>query len=322
LSAVVSLLALSASAASAAAAQRGVAREGLLVLLLPLGARIVGAGQSVAAVDPSTEQLYWNPSAIARAKQREFAFHHGRFFVGPFNAFGLVVPFERAGVIGGSAAVLDYGTQETRDPAGNLTGQVSQQSYIFAATYAATLGPRASLGFSYKNVRFVGTCSGFCRDIAAFNVSTTTVDAGLQYRAATEDNLVFGLALRHAGLRFQVNDEPQSDPPPTRIQVGASYRLRMLEDDLPDAALRVNADVIDRARDPGDMAARFGADIVFRGLVSVRASYVAGSGEGTGSGVGIGLVLPTGTIDLAYTLGGVSGDASGGTTFFSIRGRW
>lgn len=308
--------------ASTGHAQRGVAREGLLVLLLPLGARIVGAGQSVAAVDPSTEQLYWNPAGIARATQREFAFHHGRFFIGPFSAFGLVVPFERAGVVGGTAAVLDYGTQETRDLAGNLTGQVSQQSYILVATYAATLGPRASLGFSYKNVRLVGTCSGLCEDIAGFNVSTTAVDAGLQYRAATEDNLVFGLALRHAGLRFQVNDEPQSDPLPTRIQIGANYRLRTFDDDIPDGVLRVSGDLIDRARDPGDMAVRFGADLVYRKVVSVRASYVAGSGEGTGSGVGIGLVLPTGTIDLAYTLGGTGGASSSGTTFFSFRGRW
>lgn len=315
-------VALACACSGTAFAQRGIAREGAIYLLLPLGARIVGSGQSVASPEPSTEQLFWNPGAVARASQRELAFHNGQFFVGPMSAIAGVFPFGRAGVVGATVAVLDYGTQEVTVPSSSLVGQISQQSYIFAATYAATLGSRVSLGVTLKNARFVGTCSGLCDDVAHFDVSTTAVDVGMQYRAASEDDIVLGAAIRHAGPRFQLYDEPQSDPLPTRVQAGASYRLRVLDDEMPGTILRLNADAIDRLLDPGAMAVRFGAELTWRGAVAVRASYVAGSGEGTGGGVGIGFVTRRITFDVAQTFGGATETAAIGSTFFSLRGRW
>jgi hypothetical protein len=258
---------------------------------------------------------------VARASQRELAFHNGQFFVGPMSALAGVFPFARAGVVGATVAVLDYGTQAVTTPTGPA-GQISQQSYIFAATYAATLGSRVSAGVTLKNARFVGTCSGLCDDVARFDVSTTAVDVGVQYRAAHEDDLIIGAAIRHAGPRFQLYDEPQSDPLPTRMQLGASYRLRVLDAEMPGTTLRLNADGIDRLLDPGAMAIRFGAELTWRGAVAVRTSFVAGTGEGTGGGVGIGFVTRRITFDVAQTFGGSSESAAAGSTFFSLRGRW
>jgi hypothetical protein len=303
-------------------AQRGVTHEGAVYLLLPLGARIIAVGQTVASPDPSTEQLFWNPGAVGRARQREFAFHGGRFFVGPMSAFAGVFPLGRPGVIGVSAAVLDYGSQTLVTETGAPAGQVSQQSYIFAASYAATLGSRASLGFTIKNARFVGTCSGLCDDIARFDVSTTAVDAGLQYRVTSEDDLIIGATVRHVGPRFQLYDEPQADPLPSRAQLGASYRVRAFEREVDGTVLRVNADVIDRLLDPGSSALRFGVDVTWRSVLSARASYVDGSGEGTGWGIGMGVVTPRLTFDVAQTFGGASQTAASGSTYFSLRGRW
>lgn len=308
--------------AAPAAAQRGVTHEGAVYLLLPLGARTIGVGQTAASPDPSTEQLFWNPGAIGRAVQREFAFHGGRFFVGPMSAFAGVFPLGRAGVVGVTAAVLDYGTQPYITPEGAPVGQVSQQSYIFAATYAATLGGRASLGFTLKNARFVGNCSGLCEDIASFDVSTTAVDAGLQYRIGAEGDLLLAGVVRHVGPRFQLYDEPQADPLPSRMQVGASYRVRAFEREVEGSVLRINVDVIDRLLDPGSAAARMGADVTWRSVLSVRASYVDGLGEGTGWGIGMGVVTSRITFDVAQTFGGSSETAAQGSTYFSLRGRW
>jgi hypothetical protein len=299
-------------------AQRGVAREGALFLLLPVGARTVGAGQSVATPEPGSEQLFWNPAAIARATQREAAFHYASFFVGPLNVGSFVLPLGRAGVVGATVSVLDYGQQETTGGAGNL----STQAYVFAATYAAGMGSRLNLGFTFKNARFIGSCSGLCPPLTVFDVSTSAVDVGVQYRVAHDDDLIVAGALRNAGLRFQLNDDAQADPLPTRIQFGASYRLRQLDSDLSSTVIRVSADVIDRASAPGAAALRVGVAASWQQQLSVRAAYVQGSGEGTGFAAGIGFSLGRASLDVARTLGSESSSGSSGSTFLSLRGRW
>jgi hypothetical protein len=318
---LVRLLVLGTLFSARARAQRGLSDEGALFLLLPMGARVVSTGQSVAMPQAGSEQLYWNPSAVARATKREFALHYGDFFVGPMVAGAAVLPMGRAGVVGASISILDYGSQETGDASGP-TGSTSQQSYILGATYAATIGTRATLGVTFKNAHFVGTCSGLCPPIATFHVSTSAVDIGAQYRVVRDDDVVIGFAVRSLGLRFQVNDEPQSDPLPTRIQAGASVRLRVLERELPDAIVRVNADAIDRLLDPGSLAFRLGAEVEWREQLAARMGYVDGVGEGTGFGVGFGFMTGRMAIDLGHTLGGGSVGLARGSTFFSLRGRW
>lgn len=311
---------LGAAAFASAEAQRGIAQEGAIFLLLPLGAGQSTSGQSVADPTATSEQIYWNPAGVARMRTREVAFHHGKYFVGPLNAAALVLPFERAGVLGLSVGILDYGTQETGDNSGQ-TGTLSQQSYVLSTTYATPLGPRASFGVTYKLAMFVGTCSGLCPPVAVFDVSSSAVDVGLQYRLTASGDWVAGAALRHAGLRLQVNDEAQADPLPTRAQVGVNHRLRWLEPRLDSSVVRISLDAIDRALRPGDLAFRFGGSVLWRERLAVRAGYVAGAGEGSGVSVGFGVRTGTVVLDLGRILGG-GVDASRGSTFFSLRTTW
>lgn len=304
----------------AAAAQRGIAREAALYMVLPLGARAVGSGQSVASPEPGNEQLHWNPAAVARASSREVAVNFGRFYIGPLTGVNLVLPFDRAGVVGASVSVLDYGSQETGDGV-TQTGIASQHSYVLSASYATTLGARASIGFTFKSSHFVGSCSGLCPPLAQFHVSTSAVDVGGQINLGPSTDWVLGAAIRNAGLRLQVNDEAQADPLPTRIQVGLSYRVRAFEREVPNAQLRVSADVIDRIRSPRAHAPRLGVELGWKEQASVRAGYVVGSGEGTGFGAGFGLVAGKATFDISQTLGG-EGDASKHSTYLSVRYRW
>jgi hypothetical protein len=192
---------------------------------------------------------------------------------------------------------------------------------VFAATYAATLGSRASLGFTFKSAQLVASCSGLCPQVLTLHVSSSAADVGLQYRPATDDNVVLAVAVRNAGLKFQVNDDAQSDPLPTRVQVGASVRLHWLDRELPGSTLRANVDVIDRVHQLGDAALRIGSELAYRSAVAFRAGYVIGTGEGTGFGVGLGLINGRGAVDLAQTFSG-SGDQARSTTFLSARYHW
>lgn len=303
-----------------ARAQQGIAREGAIFLLLPMGAAPATAGQSVADPEPSTAQLYWNPAGAARQRQREAAFHHGSYFVGPYNAGALLLPFDRAGVLGISVGVLDYGQQDTGDESGQ-TGTLSQQAYVLQATYATPLGPRASFGVSYKLAKFVGTCSGLCPPVAVFDVSSSAVDIGLQYTLDARGDLVAGATVRHAGLRLQVNDQAQADPLPSRVQLGLSYRLRPLERELPGTVVRVSLDAIDRLLSPGDWALRGGASLLWRDRLGMRVGYVGGSGEGTGASVGFGVRAGRARVDVGRILGG-GVDAGNGSNFVSLSTTW
>jgi hypothetical protein len=301
-------------------AQRGISEEGAVFLLLPLGAKTVASGQSVATDEPGSGQLYLNPAGIARATSSEFGFHFGKFFVGPNVAVGIVKPLGRAGVVGATVSVLDFGSQENTDSTGTL-GTTSQQAYVLGATYAATIGAHASIGLTFKTAQFVANCAGLCADLAKYHVSSTAIDAGVQLRFLRENDLVLAAAIRNVGQKFQVNDAPQADPMPSRVQIGVGYRIRAFDEELQGAQLHATFDLIDRLLDPGAVAPRFGITLDWKDLVGVRAGYVVGTGEGTGVGVGVGFTADHVGVDIAQTLSSQSG-VTDGTTYLSVRYRW
>src|SRR5215208_1660606 len=92
-----------------AGAQGGLAEDGALFLLLPVGARAVGMGQAVVADQPGGEAVWWNPAALARAEKREVAIHHSQSLVGTGDALTLVVPSSALGVLAVSANIFNYG---------------------------------------------------------------------------------------------------------------------------------------------------------------------------------------------------------------------
>src|SRR5262245_19188201 len=59
-------------------AQRPVAGEGALDLVLPTGARAVALGQAAMALDGTTESVWWNPSALAGMRGTTAAVHHSQ----------------------------------------------------------------------------------------------------------------------------------------------------------------------------------------------------------------------------------------------------
>src|SRR5215208_1629973 len=125
-----------------AGAQGGLAEDGALFLLLPVGARAVGMGQAVVADRPGSEAVWWNPGALAHADKRELAIHHSQSVVGTGDALTLVIPSSLLGVFAISANILDYGDQPVTDPQQNEVGNIVPQSFVYAATYATTVGDR------------------------------------------------------------------------------------------------------------------------------------------------------------------------------------
>src|SRR5687767_325366 len=209
---------------SVSSGQSGVATEGALFLLLPVGARAVGMGHAVVAERSGSESVWWNPSGLARLESYEVAIHHSQNLIATGDAVSVVLPFPILGVFAISANVLNYGEQEINDGTG-VVGSLLPRSFVYAATYATPIGDRLGAGITYKVVQLRFDCTGACPPNARIAATTSALDLGVQYDLHPTSPITIGAAVRNLGLRVQVNDSEQSDPLPTRVQLGVSYLL-------------------------------------------------------------------------------------------------
>jgi hypothetical protein len=316
-------LAAGAGITNVARAQSGPAEEGALFLLLPVGARSVGMGQAVVADRSGSESVWWNPAAIGAATRREAAIHHSQSVAGTGDVVTVVVPSSLLGVLALSVNIFDYGEQES-NPDGNSPdgggGTIIPRSFVYAATYATSLGSFITAGLSYKLIQFRIDCTGPCPDIE-FAATTSALDVGVQFLVSRSTPLLIGVAARNlVGLKLQVNDSQQSDPIPRRLQVGAQYRIDVPARIAPETAVRLSLDVVDEIR-AGNPAPRFGADVSYRDRFHVRGGYAFERSGSEAGGPSIGLGLSTGNLvfDVGRTLSGLSADAGKAPTYLSLR---
>jgi hypothetical protein len=309
--------------AEVARAQTGLAQEGALFLLLPVGARSVALGQAVVADRPGSEAVWWNPSAIGAATKREAAIHHSQSVAGTGDAVTILVPSSLLGVLALSVNIFDYGEQEansdgTTDGAG---GTIIPRSFVYAATYATSLGNYVTAGITYKLVQFRIDCTGPCPPDISFSATTSAIDVGAQFMVTKSAPFIIGVSARNlVGIKLQVNDSPQSDRLPQRLQVGVQYRLTVPPKLAPETTIRLAADLADEAK-LGDPAPRFGADVAFRERFHVRAGYVfeASKSEAGGPSIGVGLAAGNLVFDVGRMLSGLSADAGKAPTYLSLR---
>ena len=298
---VVATAVLLGTASTASDAQTGVATEGAVFLLLPVGARAVGLGHAVIAEGVGSEAIWWNPAGLARLDRYEASIHHSQSLAATGDAVSVILPFSVIGVFGLSANVLNFGEQQITD---NVTGEPIGiqliRSFVFAATYSTTIGEKVNAGINYKVVQFRNDCSGACVDVPEVAATTSALDLGMQYDLSPLSPVTIGVAVRNLGLRVQVKDSEQADPLPTRVQLGVAYRLPPIEQ-LRETELRVSGDLVDqlRIRSP---SGRVGVELLYQKRYSVRAGYVLDDGGGPAIGAGVtagGLLL-----DIARVMGG------------------
>lgn len=312
------LLAAVLSMGAAATAGAQAAEDGALFLLLPVGARAVGMGQAVVADQGGSEALWWNPAGIARSEKPEAAIHHSQSVVGTGDAVAVVVPSSLLGVLALSVNILNYGEQEVTDVDVGAIGSILPRSFVYAATYATPIGDHINAGLSYKVVQFRVDCSGACPQNSAFAATSSALDFGAQFSLDGLVPATLGVALRNVGPRLQVNDNPQSDPLPTRLQIGALYRVGLVERYAKGAELHLTGDLLDRVR-LSDPSARVGADVVWHKKIHARAGYVFDSGEAGGPSVGLGLTAGSLVVDIARLFEGLSSAAGQAPTYLSLR---
>jgi uncharacterized protein UPF0164 len=287
-----------------AAAQDQPLNAAALFLLFPVGATTVGMGQTAAAADGHGEVVFQNPAGVASLSSSEFALHTASLAAGPTNALTAFFPRHGIGVFGATLYLADYGDLELTDSTGTTTGRLSSRNFAFLATFATQLTGSVSLGVSYKLVQFAVTCSGSgaCQSVTSGQGVTHALDVGGQFTVGADHALRIGVALRNVGFPLQVNNRDQADPLPTRLTVGATYRvqLRPVDDSVADRFdLRMAADVESPWRQTGNPDIRLGVDVGYRELVRVRGGYAFVHQGLSGPSIGLGVATGAIGVDLA-----------------------
>jgi hypothetical protein len=158
---------------------------------------------------------------------------------------------------------------------------------------------------SYKLIEFRVDCSGACPPLSGGQGVTHALDLGGQVSVGPDRALRVGVALRNLGFPLQVNNRDQADALPTRLVIGAAYRLllRPLTDDS--AAdrfdLRLAADVESPWHETGTPDVRLGVDVGYRELVRVRGGFAFVHQGLSGPSVGLGVATGSIGVDLART---------------------
>jgi hypothetical protein len=301
-------------------AQRATMGEGALDLLLPTGARAVALGQATMGMDGTTESVWWNPSGLARMHGTSAAIHHSQSIGGKADAVSVVAHSRLLGSFGVSASLRDFGASGNSDDSGTEGGTILPRSLIYAATYAASL-ERLNVGLSYKLVQWRIDCTGPCTGETGILASTSAVDAGAQYSFDPSIPIRFGASVRNVGLRMQVNDEPQSDDLPSRLQAGMEWRVSALESLIGGAQLRLSADMVS-ALSRMDPSPRIGAEIGWQRRLLFRGGYASRSGGYGGPSLGVGYDSGTLAIDFARLFDEVSSATGMEPTYLSVRYRF
>jgi len=303
-----------------AAAQRPTMGEGALDLVLPTGARAVGLGQATMALDGTTESVWWNPSGLARMQGTTAAIHHSQSIGGTADAVSVVAHSKLLGSFGVSASLRDFGSSTNSDDGGTEGGTVLPRSLIYAATYAAAV-ERLNVGLSYKLVQWRIDCTGPCTGETGILAQTSAIDAGAQYSLGPSVPLTVGASVRNVGLRMQVNDEPQADALPSRLQAGVEWRIAQMASVMDGAELRVNADVVSELRRI-EPSPRVGAELAWQRRIRFRGGYASKAGGFGGPSLGVGYDTGNLAIDFARLFDDVSSMTGAEPTYLSVRYRF
>jgi hypothetical protein len=284
-------------------AQEGRAPEGATFLLFPTGARAVGMGRAVTALR-STEASWWNPAGLAAEEGRHVQLVRGEQVTGDAFSLSLGIPAGALGRLGGAYQLLDEGTLDATDGAGNVIGSLTLRNHIVQGSWARPLGSRLAVGATAKHVRFELGCRGQCPE-GRVRSTSWAVDLGMQGRPLAAVPLDLGLSLVHLGPEFRGEGASEGDPLPARLRAGLAWEPWEIFIEEERLAVLLALDLEDRLRDPGDPAALLGAEFSAgtTDRVYVRGGYTLRRTTGLeGGAAGFGIRYDRFELDLARAL--------------------
>ncbi len=276
--------------------------SGAAFLLVPVGGRATALGQAAVADAGSSEAVFWNPAGLGALDRSEIAIHYASTFASDNTTLTALYVARGLGAVGLTAYLVDFGSQEVvPGPGVPPTGRVSPKNIELLASYGTDIGSTLSVGVNYKFIQFRQDCSGDCGPFRTVVGTTHGLDLGMQYVVGSGGALRIGAAVQHAGFKLQVQNRDQADALPTRVQVGAAYRLPVPQrrDAQPPIDARLLVDLQNTWGEYGTPDARVGLEVGYGEVLKLRSGYAFLEGESSGPSLGIGLRLGRLMIDFA-----------------------
>lgn len=182
--------------------------SGSQFLGIGMGARSAGMGGACVSLADGRTGLFWNPAGLVRAGGQQVSVSHVAWLDDASYQFASYArPFGERAVVG---LALEQGslswdnTGEGDFEAGDFSGAVG---------YGRLLRPNLGVGGSVKYL---------ASSLGDESASSFALDLGVVYRFS--ESMTFGAAARNLGPAMTFVDE--SDPLPTVLTVGGSYRWR------------------------------------------------------------------------------------------------
>jgi hypothetical protein len=223
-------------------------QEGALFLLLPVGAQAIGLARAVTALE-SAEAAFWNPAGLAVVPRGQVLLYHGNHLTGDATGFTALAVRQGVGTVGLSYSLLDESGIDVTDDQGTVVGSIAVRGHQGVLSAARAVTTWLSAGLNAKVVSSGVTCRGQCPE-GTGQATTWAADGGLQVRPLSNQPLVIGVMVAHVGRRLREGDADEPDPLPSRIRLGASYRItrELLEEEF---GVRLLAEFEDHLRNPG-----------------------------------------------------------------------
>src|SRR5688572_17086280 len=269
-------------------------------MLAPIGARSMSLGDALTA-RPGEDAMFINPAALAARRTNQFSAHRSDFGRAKRTTLGALLATRNVGVFALAYHLVDFGTQENTDDAGNVLGTSTYILQQVIASYATTVGVGWSAGINYRLYDFRPRCTGINCTETERPGNTHMVDAGLTFEPGFLKTARFGASLMHVGFPLQINNAAQADPTPARLRIGAAYEAAHHFTKDSTIAVWVHVDAIARAREPGAPALNFGVEAILDRTIFFRVGHsTAGDGiTSGGTGIGIGLTYQRFEISVA-----------------------
>jgi hypothetical protein len=143
------------------------------------------------------------------------------------------------------------------------------------------------------------------------------VDVGGQYIVTKDSLIVIGAVVRNLGIPLQINDAPQADPLPSRVDAGLQFKPRLK--DYPDVGIRIATDAVSRLSGDGGFGYRFGGELSWMNLYHARVGYIVNGETGSGPTFGVGASYARWRIDFAQFSSDIASGTGQKPTFLSVR---
>jgi hypothetical protein len=294
--ALLSLLAL--PGAGARAQTNGDSDGGIVGLVLPVGARVIGRGRAVVATRGELQSIPYNPATIDGLERGALTFSRiegakDAGFDGNYLAGAVVSPY---GTFAAQLLYQDYGSIPLTETSPDAVGSAEVSDWALGVTWANHWRDRLSYGVTVK---------WYESDLGVTSGSGAAFDVGLVYLPRPGSvPISFGVSLRNLGGDFRYDEtdavagDGESDNLPSRVRVGVEAKPESSFGLPPEYRVALSFDAESDLRElanssfHGGVALTVHDVVVLRGGVVILDNPYVDSGDGdrsNGGSFGIGI---------------------------------